>query len=162
MASVSSDGDNNVALNVMPMLDIFSILILFLLMNFSSDPLSYEIHESVELPESVTFISLDEVPAIAVTKKDLLVNDHKIATINQGKLVDLPEKGDATISLSLELKKLSEATNRLKKADKRDEVSSLTVEMDKDHPFKILRHVMSIAQQSEFIKFNLMVSKPIE
>ena len=75
MAQVASENGDTISLNVMPMLDIFSILILFLLMNFSSDPLTYELHEAIDLPESRTIISLDEVPAISVTRNEVFVND---------------------------------------------------------------------------------------
>ena len=84
MASVGSESGEQVSLNIMPMLDIFSILILFLLMSFSTDPLSHDI--TTELPRSTSVQSLDELPAIVVTKKEIYVNDKKIVKLRRGKI----------------------------------------------------------------------------
>ena len=65
MASVSSESGDNLELNLMPMLDIFSILITFLLMSYSTDPVSYDINAGTELPESITLTSLDELQGLA-------------------------------------------------------------------------------------------------
>lgn len=162
MAQVASENGDTISLNVMPMLDIFSILILFLLMNFSSDPLTYELHEAIDLPESRTIISLDEVPAISVTRNEVFVNDHKIAEIMRGDIIARQTEQGGVLPLYLELKKLAEANARLVKVKDSKELSGITLEMDKSHSFKLLRKVMLSAQQSDFIKFKLMVSKPIE
>src|SRR5688500_6871025 len=89
MAAASLDSGDNLSLNLMPMLDIFSILITFLLMSYSTDPVSYDVNAGVELPESDTLVALDELPTIIVTKNDILINDKKVASIFQG---DVPEK----------------------------------------------------------------------
>ena len=84
MASVASEDEDHVSLNVMPMLDIFSILILFLLMSFSSDPLTHDLNKGVEIPESKTLQSLDEIPAIMVTLDTIYVNEKKVTSIVNG------------------------------------------------------------------------------
>jgi len=47
MASFGSDNEEGVYLNLMPMLDIFSIIITFLLMTFSAEPVIYDADGSV-------------------------------------------------------------------------------------------------------------------
>ena len=58
MASFGEAGDGGVELNLMPMVDIFSILITFLLMTFSADPVTFNPSEGVELPKSETLVCL--------------------------------------------------------------------------------------------------------
>ncbi len=163
MAGVSTESGDSLSLNLMPMLDIFSILITFLLMSYSTDPVSYDVNAGVELPESMTLTALDELPAIKVTKTDVLVNDKKVATIVQG---DVPEKDrsqGAVFPVYQELEKLAEANKRLMRGRITDaekaKISTLTMEMDQGHRFKLMKRIMLAAQQAEFITFKLMVSR---
>lgn len=163
MASVSSDNGDALELNLMPMLDIFSILITFLLMSYSTDPVSYDINAGVELPESMTTVTLDELPSIKVTKSELLVNDKRVSSIVGG---DVPEKDrtqGAILPVFRELEKLAEANKRALRgrvADRdKSKIFALTMEMDQGHNFKLMKRIMLSAQQAEFITFKLMVAR---
>ena len=163
MAGVSTDSGDTLSLNLMPMLDIFSILITFLLMSYSTDPVSYDVNSGVELPESVTLSSLDEIPTIKVTKTDIIVNDKKVAAIIGGDVEEKSRSQGAVFPVFQELQKLAEATKRLlqgrmSEADK-IRLSTLTMEMDQNHNFKLMKRIMLAAQQAEYITFKLMVAK---
>jgi biopolymer transport protein ExbD len=166
MASASSGSGDSLSLNLMPMLDIFSILITFLLMSFSSDPVSHDVDAGIELPQSSTIVALDEIPAIVVSKTEVKVNDVKVALIDG----DVPESArsqGAVYPVFVELKKLAEANKRLTKTIRGDDPSAkgstgaLTMEMDKDHRFKLMKRIMLAAQQAEFVQFKLMVEKEL-
>jgi len=117
----------------MPMLDIFSILITFLLMSYPTDPVSYNTNAGVELPESTTLAALDETPSIVVTKTEIKINDKIVSTVVAG---DVPEKDrqqGAVYPVFQELEKLMEANKRalrgrLTEADK-SKLSTLTMEI---------------------------------
>lgn len=166
MASVGGNSKDQLSLNLNPMLDIFSILITFLLMSFSSDPVSHDVDAGIELPQSTTIVALDEVPTIVITKTELRVNDKKVSTIEAG---DVPEKDrtqGAIYPVFEELKKLAETNKRLsgRKADDpsaKGSTGALTMEMDKGHRFKLMKRVMLSAQQAEFVQFKLMVQKEL-
>lgn len=147
----------------MPMLDIFSILITFLLMSYSTDPVSYDVNSGVELPESMTLSTLDEIPTIKVTKTDILINDKKVANIINGDVQEKDRNQGSVFPVFQELQKLAEANKRLlhgrlSEADK-TRLSSLTMEMDQSHVFKLMKRIMLSAQQAEFITFKLMVAR---
>jgi hypothetical protein len=158
VASVSQE--EGVSLNLMPMLDIFSILITFLLMSYSTDPVSYDISAGLELPDSVTITALDELPSIIVTKNEIMVNDKKVATILGG---DVPEKDrsqGAVYPVFVELEKLAEANKRVFRGkEDKTKTSTLTMEMDQSHQFKLMKRIMLAAQQAEFVTFKLMVAR---
>lgn len=164
MAAMSTGGSgDSLELNLMPMLDIFSILITFLLMSYSTDPVSYDVNAGVELPESLTLSALDELPAIKVTKTEIIVNDKKVANIVAGDVAKADMSQGAVFPVYQELQKLAEATKRalrgrLLEQDKA-KLSTLTMEMDQQHRFVLMRRIMLAAQQAEFITFKLMVSK---
>lgn len=170
MASVG-DSQETLSLNIMPMLDVFSILILFLLMSFSTDPVSHDITSGLVIPESLTLRSLDEIPVITATKSELRLADQKIASIDPatGDFTQADRRGGqgALLGLFNELNELNEANKKRKKPSRDDEDSdtppdSLTMEIDKEHDFVILRRIMKSAQQAEFIAFKLMVTKTSE
>jgi hypothetical protein len=147
----------------MPMLDIFSILITFLLMSFSTDPVNYNTNAGVELPESQTLAALDETPSIIVSKTEVKVNDKVVSTIVSGDVPQKDQQQGAVYPVFQELEKLMEANKRALKGrvtelDK-GRLSTLTMEMDQGHRFKLMKRLMLAAQQADFITFKLMVSK---
>lgn len=170
MAQAAGSSEETIAINIMPLLDVFSILIIFLLMNFSTDPSKYEPVKGIEIPKSATLLSLDEVPIITVTKEELRFNGVNIASINLDsplKDFDIKDKkgGQGAIyALFQELEKMNEANKKRKRltgsnTDPDAPPDALTLEMDKSHNFVILRRIMKSAQQAEFISFKLMVNK---
>lgn len=159
MASVGGDQGDGIALNIMPMLDVFSILILFLLMNFSTDPMSHDLNKGVELPDSIILESLDEVPTITISKTELLLNESPIATLTNGQLPSSMKSQGGIDVLYNELEKMAEANHRAAKDETKADV--LTLEVDKGHKFDLIKRVMLSAQQAGFIRFKLMVSKQI-
>lgn len=162
MASVGSESGDVISLNIMPMLDIFSILILFLLMNFSTDPISHDLNEGIELPESATIRSLDELPTVIVSKGEVFVNDKQISTIINGDIKEQDRSQGAIFPLFSELEKLAEANKRIAEAKgRKNELGTITLEMDKTHNFALLKRVMISAEQADFVKFKLMVAKEL-
>ena len=167
MAGVNLDEGESVSLNVMPLLDIFSILILFLLMSFSSDPISYDLTQDVEVPVSITLRSLDEQPQVSITKNALKVGDKSITSIINGEVPEsVVRQGgiqpffDVLSIFAANLKRLRAEDEGLQdQTEDGPNPDALTVEVDKEHQFKILRRVMLSAQQAEFIAFKLMASK---
>ena len=161
MASVQND--EGVSLNLMPMLDIFSILITFLLMSYSTDPVSYDISAGLELPDSVTIAALDELPTIIVTKNEIMVNDKKVATILGGDVPERDRSQGAVYPVFVELEKLAEANKRVFRGkEDKTKTSVLTMEMDQSHQFKLMKRIMLAAQQAEFVTFKLMVAREAE
>ncbi|MEZ4742154.1 MAG: biopolymer transporter ExbD [Bdellovibrionota bacterium] len=157
MASVDSNSNEALSLNIMPLLDIFSILILFLLMSFSTDPISHDVNPALELPDSRTIRSLDEIPSLVVTKNDVFVNDKKVSSIINGDIQERDRSQGAIYPLYEALTKLAEANKRI--TENKKDASTLTLEMDKDHDFKLLKRIMLSAQQAKFIAFKLMAAK---
>jgi hypothetical protein len=162
MASVASDSNEAISLNILPMLDIFSILVTFLLMSFSTDPINHDLHNGVELPRSNTLQSLDEVPELAVTPTEILLNDKKIVDVVNGDVPEFARSQGAIQPLFVELEKLKESFDRVREArGKVDKSGDLTLEFHKKHTFKLMKRVMLTGQQAEFVTFKLAVNKDL-
>lgn len=156
MASVGSDNNDTLSLNIMPLLDVFSILILFLLMSFSTEPVEFnEEKEGLKLPESVVLKSLDEHPAIIITQQALSINDKVLFKL-EGNSIPRSEVSQGGItSLFYELQLMSKVSDRIKKDSKK--VKKLVLEIDQRIKFKLIKKVMFTAQQAGYVKFKLMV-----
>lgn len=166
MAGFGSNNKDALSLNLNPMLDIFSILITFLLMSFSTDPVNHDVNAGIELPNSTTMTALDELPAIVVTKTEILVNDKKVASIQAGDVPESDRAQGAVFPVFKELEKLAEANKRIIQAKSNDpsqlgKTGALTMEMDKEHRFKLMKRIMLSAQQAEFVTFKLTVQKEL-
>ncbi len=162
MASSGTSSNDSISLNLNPMLDIFSILITFLLMSFSTDPVSHDLPPGLELPESQTLTSLDEIPTIVVTKNEIFVNDKKVVSLFGGDVQAQDNTQGAIYPLFQELEKLAEANKRVMKtvsANAANKPGQLTLEMDKDHNFKLIKRIMLSAQQAEFVTIKMAVTK---
>jgi len=163
LASVGSSNKEAISLNIMPMMDVFSILITFLLISYSADPVIVDPKQGLELPGSMTLVGLDEIPAIAVTKTNIFINDNQVADVVGGDVPEAQRSQGAIQSVYDELIKLKETNDRLAEAQgRKPKLGSLVMEMDKAHVFKLVKRVMLSAQQAEFVTFKLMVDKQSE
>jgi biopolymer transport protein ExbD len=159
MASMGNS-EETISINITPMMDVFSILITFLLISYSTDPVVVDPREGLELPRSQTFAGLEEIPALSVTKTAVYVNDKKVADIVDGDIPLSQRSQGAIQAVYDEMKIMKEAGDRIAQAQNRPErLGRVTMEMDKTLEFVIARRLMLSAQQAEFVTFNLMVFK---
>ena len=130
-------------------------------MSYSSDPISHDPNPALELPDSKTTVSLDEIPAVVVSKNEILVNDKKVVTVIGGTVEKRHTTQGAIYPLFQELVKLNTTNKNYADATpkSKDKVSTLTLEMDKNHKFELMKMIMLSAQQAKFITFKLVVSK---
>lgn len=163
MASVGG-GKESISINIMPLMDVFSVLITFLLMSYSSDPVNVDPREGLELPTSFTTIALEETPTLAVTRDAIYVGDNasavKVADIVGGDIPEDQRSQGAIPKLYDELIKVKEIADSIQEQrGAKPKLGELVMEMDKGHVFKLVKRVMLSAQQAEFVTFNLMVDR---
>lgn len=165
MASVGGGDGKELNLNLYPMLDIFSILIVFLLMNFSTEGQSVETKaQNLELPRSSVMLSLDEAATVSVTKNEIIVQGTVKIPISDGDVNASVLSQGAIMPAYEEFKKLRDSMQTLKNRDQslslsEKEINTLSMEADKKTQFKLLKRVMLTAQQAEFVSWKLAVDK---
>jgi len=164
MSSAGGDSNESLSLNLTPMLDIFSILVTFLLMSYSTDPTNHDVDQNLELPDSVTLVSMDEVPSIVVNRNEILINNKKVVTLQNGKVpaADIQQGAVYPVFQELvEIAKVNKAAADILRGgdDKKAKPGEITIEMDRKHDFEIMRRLMLAGQQAEFVTFKLLVAK---
>lgn len=163
MASSGGDSGETLSLNLTPMLDIFSILVTFLLMSYSTDPTNHDIDPNLELPDSVTLVNMDEVPTISVNRDEIFVQSKKVATLQNGKVAAADIQQGAVFPVYQELVELAKgnkaAAEMIRGEESKKKPGEITIEMDKKHDFELLRRLMLAGSQAEFITWKLLVAK---
>jgi len=146
----------NTGINLVSLMDIFTILVFFLLVN-SSDGEVLPSHKSVELPESVS----EEIPrqtlVIMVTESDILIHGKIITSIE----AILDDDNASTLLMSA----LQETQTDIRPVTGNNSPvrREATIMGDKQVPYKILKKVMATCTEAGFARISLAVlQKPIE
>lgn len=141
--------DKTGGLNLVSLMDIFTILVFFLMVN-SSDVKVLQQDKSVELPVSVAKKEPKENIVISVSGKDILVQGRAVASIE-----NVTENG-VIPGLKRELIYQSEKISA-------NEFSSqgypVTLVADKNTPYKLLKKIMATCTEANYTQISLAVSK---
>jgi biopolymer transport protein ExbD len=159
------DSKGRFSLNLYPMIDIFSILICFLLMNFSTQGESVETRKGLELPRSEVRMSLDTAASVSITQTEIVVQSAiSIPILANGDVAEseliqggIKRAYDVLMSVKKSNETLKNRNQGLGLSE--SELDTLTLEADKKTQFKLIKRVMLSAQQADFISWKLAVEK---
>lgn len=164
-------------LNIIPMLDMMTILLVFLLKSYGAADISVTMNDDLTPPTSTATLMPVQTITITVTKKEIAVGDKGVLTLvagADGQPVVPDEARDATQrllitpvkeALDAEVEKLDRMmdynpTMRAQADTEKDPRRLLTVVGDKDMSYELLFSVLGTAGQSglKYFKF-LVISK---
>ncbi len=144
------------ALNLVSLMDIFTILVFFLLVN-ASDGEILPTHKSVELPESISEQQPRVTVTVMVNEDNILMHGQVIASVANV----MKEQGNYSKVLQAAL--IKQAGNTLSVGGDPAERREATIMGDKDIPFRLLKKVMASCTQAGFNRISLAVlQKPLE
>jgi len=138
-------------LNLVSLMDIFTILVFFLLVN-SSDVETLPNAKELQLPESIAEEKAKETVVILIGEEDLIVQGTpvaKIADVMRIKGNDIPELRQA----------LKSQNDRVLRREAKDDVAGreVTIMGDKETPYRLLKKVMATCTQSDYGRISLAV-----
>lgn len=143
----------NSSLNLVSLMDIFTILVFFLLVN-SSDVEVLEANKDIVLPDSVAEKKPDETIVVMVNNQDLIVQGKKIADVGKILASEVLEIEALSTELAYHTAKRPELTE-----EEQEKGRSVTVMGDKDVPYQLLKRVMSTCSKADYRDIALAVSK---
>jgi len=130
------------ALNLVSLMDIFTILVFFLLVS-SSNVQQLPNSKDISLPTSVAEKAPKETLVIAITKDSIIVQGTKVSNI-----ADAISSNDVLIpGLEKELKFQSSRTAVTHKTTK---ARSVTIMGDESIPYQLLRKILATCRQSNY------------
>jgi len=139
------------SLNLVSLMDVFTILVFFLLVNSSSTD-TLEPPKSIKLPDSVVDAKPRETIVVLVTEQNVLVQGDIVATTQE--VIDSKESVITAIRdrlLEQQGKVIGYKTRAV--AESRE----ITVLAHRDLPFKLLKKVMSSCTSAGYGKISLAV-----
>ena len=139
------------SLNLVSLMDIFTILVFFLLVN-SSDVEVLPNAKDIQLPESIAEEKARETVVILIGEVDIIVQGTpivKVADVMRRRGNDIPELRQAL---------LSQNDRVLRKEAQRDIAGrEVTIMGDRDIPYRLLRKVMATCMEAEYGQISLAV-----
>ena len=139
------------ALNLVSLMDIFTILVFFLLVN-SSDVQTLPNAKDLQLPEPISEVKPKETVVIMIGETDIIVQGRPIA-----KVVDVMNtKGNDIPALREALKSQND---RVLRREAQDDIAGreVTIMGDKDIPYRLVKKVMATCTASDYGQISLAV-----
>jgi biopolymer transport protein ExbD len=144
-------GKKGGALNLVSLMDIFTILVFFLLVN-STDVQTLPNAKDIQLPESIAEEKTKETVVILIGEEDILVQGLPIAKVDDVLKLrgnDIPQLRQALMSQS----------DRVLRREAQDDIAGreVTIMGDKDIPYRLLKKVMATCTESDYGQISLAV-----
>ena len=143
----------NYAFNLVSLMDIFTILVFFLLVN-SGDVQTLPDPKELALPESQAEQPARESVIVMLNRSEILLQGQPIISLEeamQGDDENLPRLAGALEN------QISDRVTQPKPGEESEGRGEITIMADKDLPFSLLKKVMLTCTQAEFSKISLAV-----
>jgi biopolymer transport protein ExbD len=150
-------------LNITPMLDMMTILLVFLLKSFASSSQDVNVANLV-LPHSTTKLAVEEALTLMITQNEVLVDQKVVAVLENGNIrpEDLPEGPNGYLIKPLYdvLEAKADHLKRIEEFGGTQFIGRVAVIADKTTAYRTLFRILYTAGRAEFGLFKLFVQKP--
>ena len=134
-------------LNLIPMIDILSVMVSFLLV-YSTEVEVVQNTKSIDIPQSISEQRPRETVVVMVTKDELFVQGERIAAISE--ITSSPDPIIRPLSIALKRPKLVGQAMTEKDIAERE----ITLMADKTIPYEVLKKVMSTCTDADYGKIS--------
>jgi biopolymer transport protein ExbD len=150
-------------LNITPMMDMMTIILVFLLKSFSSTTSTITFDANLQVPRSTTQLKPKEAISLTVTKKVILVEGDGIAPITGGK-VDPAVKRDGENGYYITplvgiLEKHARKEKRVAELTGVPWEAQLMLVADQTTPYRLLTEILYSCGQAGYANYRLLVLK---
>lgn len=153
MAKQHKRGSGQPKLNLVSLMDIFTILVFFLLVN-SSDVEVMESDKSITLPESVAIKTPEEMLIVKVSNKEILIGGRSIISVD----IVLANSGNEIQALKKELE-YQAVRDPYKSIEDQEKGRSVTIMGDSEIPYILLKKIMTTCALTEYRNISMAVNQ---
>ena len=144
-------------LQITAMMDMFTIVLIFLLFSFSDKPETMNMDKELDLPQSTAKMDYNETIKMVLSRENLKLNDTVVAQLENGRITGLkPDRLDDS-DLYRKLSFYREQRDRMMDDDKKE--NHILFFCDKRIPFKTINRIMKTAGMAGFPDFQFAVLK---
>ena len=149
-------GENITDLNLTPMMDMMTVLLVFLVKNFMTDPQSIQINDKLRPPESSAVVDMGPATTITITAEEILVESKGVL-----KLADLAGAGSDVAIPKLRDELLNQVSQReaLFKHGGPPFDGKLLLVAHQATPYSLITSVLYTAGEAKFSSYRLVVMK---
>ena len=145
-------------LNITAMMDMMTILLVFLLKSFASSSAAITASEDVRPPVSTTRATPKDTVAVTITPKNILVGEREVVRLQNGQIPADKVQGRLVLPLDAQLKKEVEKLKYIAERNPSAPFSrELSVIADKKVPYDMLLTVLYTAGQNELENYRFVV-----
>ncbi len=152
--------DEEMKLNITSMMDMFTIILIFLLKSYSVSPVNITPNDNLSLPTSISKEEPEEGVSLLILKNKIVLNKDDVAPLVNGIISTdvLDKSGRNIIPLANALKTAKGKTDRLEKlTDNYEFKGTIIIQADRTIPFKTLKKVLFTTGLSGFRDFKFVV-----
>ncbi len=143
-------------LNMVSLMDIFTILVFFLLVNSSTGEVLPST-KSIKLPESIAEQKPKETITIVVTARDILIQGRRVADVTEA----INSSNAVIAGLQDELQLLTGSRLRTQQGGEPFN-GEVTIMGDKDIPYQLLKKIMVTCTKASYGNISLAVMQKID
>jgi biopolymer transport protein ExbD len=144
-------------LMITSMMDMFTIILIFLLFQFSEKPETIHMEKDIELPKSTAKMDHTETIKLVVTQNSLHINNDLIARVKKGRVMGLdPKNPKASVLYQRLEEQFVKAAND---SDETQPKNHILLLCDKRHSFKTINDIVKIAALAGYPNFQFAVLK---
>ena len=133
------------------LVDMFTIIVIFLLQNFSANGEILFMTKDIKLPDAIHGVQLERAPVISVSESSVTYDGKQIAVtddLGKGDVLNIPELEDV-------LRDEKRRYEQIHANDPEHPFKGLVnVQADRKIPFKVIKRVMFACNQSGFSNIN--------
>ena len=143
-------------LMITSMMDMFTIILIFLLFQFSEKPETIHLMDDIELPTSTAKMDHTETIKLVLTLDGLHLDERMIARVKNGEVIGLdPQRPKASV---LYQQLSAQSSNQADNVDDRPQNHILLL-CDKRHSFKTINSIVKTAAMAGYPNFQFAVLK---
>lgn len=152
----SHDGE----LNIVALMDAFTIILVFLIKSYASDPTAITQDKDMQLPASTTQLSVVEAVPVVVTQNAVLVNDKAVVKIIDKGIDPSEKEGMLVPRLITAMREEADRQKKIGAMNQRVKFEGLMLLVaDKGTPYKTIVEVLYAGGQAEFGNFKFAAMK---
>ena len=157
--------DHAHGLNIYPMMDMMTILLVFMVMQFaSSSAATIQQSDELRIPWSTSTVDMEDAVAVQISRSAIVVDGEMVVELRNGIVDPSAKQGGANGFL---ITRMSREMNRIRDLRKqiaavnprRPFTGTVSIVADKQTPYRTLTEVIYTLGQSEFANLRFVVNR---
>ncbi|WP_373046678.1 ExbD/TolR family protein [Vulgatibacter sp.] len=142
----------NIELNLTSMIDVFVLLVIFLIQQFSADGDLLFMTDKIRMPEAANYEQIERAPVVQVSSEEISIEGSRVAQV-----ADIEGEEYWNIPALEEKLRDQKKAYEMVRGSGEGFKGDINIQADKAVPFKIVKRVMYSANQAGYFNINFAI-----